>query len=52
LVFGEVGGVENDRFYRGRRPLLPGFKAGKYVRFERGTVRLAVAKWQKEREGS
>jgi hypothetical protein len=35
---------------KNRRPFLPGFKAGKYVRFERGTVRLAVAKWQKERE--
>jgi predicted transcriptional regulator of viral defense system len=37
---------------KNRRPFLPGFKAGKYVRFERGTVRLAVAKWQQEREVS
>jgi hypothetical protein len=35
---------------KNRRPFLPGFKAGKYIRFERETIRLAVAKWQKEWE--
>ncbi len=28
-----------------RRPQLPGFKAGKYVRFRRGAVRDAVRRW-------
>lgn len=33
---------------RNRRPFLPGFKAGKYVRFERGSVSRTIAKWRLE----
>ena len=31
---------------RDRRPHLPAFKAGKYVRFRRGAVRAALKKWE------
>lgn len=33
---------------KSRRPHLPGFKAGKYVRFSRAAVRRAVEQWQRE----
>lgn len=31
---------------RNRRPHLPAFKAGKYIRFKRGAVRQAIEKWE------
>ena len=37
---------------KNRRPFLPGFKAGKYVRFRRGAVRDAIQKWEKNKEVS
>lgn len=37
---------------KNRRPYLPSFKAGKYVRFRRGSVRDAVLKWQSDRESA
>ena len=36
---------------KNRRPYVPGFKAGKYVRFRRGAVRDAIHKWEKNKEG-
>jgi hypothetical protein len=33
-----------------RRPYLPGFKAGKYIRFRRGAVREAITKWERHAE--
>jgi hypothetical protein len=37
---------------RNRRPYLPGFKAGKYVRFRRGTIRDAINKWEQTKESA
>jgi hypothetical protein len=31
---------------KNRRPFLPGFKVGKYVRFQAGTVKGAIAQWE------
>jgi predicted transcriptional regulator of viral defense system len=41
-----------DHASKNRRPYLPSFKAGKYVRFRRGSVRDAVLRWQRDRENA
>jgi len=33
---------------RSRQPYLPAFKAGKYVRFQRGCVLAAVQRWHRD----
>lgn len=37
---------------RNRRPHLPAFKAGKYIRFKRGAVRQAIEKWEQNIEAA
>lgn len=37
---------------RNRRPYLPAFKAGKYIRFHRGAVRRAIDTWHQNNEAA